>query len=144
MKVFVCILLVAVSTQCLAQLRGSGDRILGPVKTKRGLVLKENDDVRFGAGSLPSGWYKNVYASFDKFGEGKARIDEGYAYKHAVIKEFREVGSGSEKRLVALVKPKGGISVYLKAIDVEPAVDAKEIISINGVAISKLIAKKPL
>ncbi|GAB3926739.1 hypothetical protein GCM10028804_30820 [Larkinella terrae] len=129
---------------CLAQLPASGTKVSGPITTKKGLVLKAGDKVRFGAGGLSSGGYQHIYTSFEKFGQKTAGLEEGYSYKYAQIKEFREVGTGDEKRYVALVRPKGGISVNLRAIDLEPAIAAKEIISINDVAISKLISKKTI
>ncbi|GAB3327302.1 hypothetical protein GCM10027299_27750 [Larkinella ripae] len=139
--VFTCLSLTS-----LAQLPASGKKVNGPVTTKRGLVLKVGDSIRFGAGGLPSGGYQSIYTSFDKFGQKAeaSHLEEGYAYKYATIKEFREVESGTDKRFVALVKPKGGISVNFRAIDLESAIDSKEIISVNGTAISKLLAKKPI
>ncbi|MGA0557571.1 hypothetical protein ACO2Q8_13025 [Larkinella sp. VNQ87] len=144
MKPFLLLLLVCSSLNGRAQLPASGKKIVGPVTTKRGIVLKEGDQVRFGEGTLPSGGYQHIYLSFDKFGQKAAYLEEGYAYKYATIREFREVGSGSEKRLVALIRPKGGISINLRALDLEPAMAAKEIISINGTAISKLVSKKQI
>ncbi|GAB3904824.1 hypothetical protein GCM10028803_34800 [Larkinella knui] len=144
MKWILFFALASISLNGLAQLPAAGKRITGPVTTKRGIVLRAGDSVRFGEGGLPSGGYQNIYSSFDKFGQKTAGLEEGYAYKYATIKEFREVGSGDDKRYVALVRPKGGISVNFRAIDLEPAMDAKEIISINGKAISKLIVKKTI
>lgn len=117
---------------------------MGPITTKKGVVLKTGDKVRFGEGGLSLGEYQHIYTSFEKFGQKSASLEEGYRYKYAQIKEFREVGTGDEKRFVALVKPKGGISVTLRAIDLEPAMAAKEIISVNDVAIIKLIPKKTI
>lgn len=129
-----------------AQLPATGKRVAGPVTTKRGIALKEGDQVRFGEGSLASGGYQHIYLSFDKIGQKaeEAHLEEGYAYKYATIKEFREIGTGSDKRYVALIRPKGGISINFRAVDLEPAMQSKEIISINGTAISKLIAKKQI
>ncbi|GAB3250570.1 hypothetical protein GCM10027347_08430 [Larkinella harenae] len=130
----------------LAQLPASGQKVNGPVTTKRGLVLKIGDTIRFGEGKQASGGYQHIYTSFDKFGQKAAssHLEEGYAYKYAVVKEFREVGSGADKRFVALIRPKGGISVNFRALDLDPAIEAKEIIAVNGTAISKLIANKQI
>jgi hypothetical protein len=144
MKWILLLALACVSLPDWAQLPAVGKKIAGPVTTKRGIVLKAGDNVRFGEGGLPSGGYQHIYISFDKFGQKAAYLEEGYAYKYAVIKEFREVGSGEDKRYVALIRPKGGISVNLRALDIEPAMDSKEIISINGTAISKLVIKKQI
>ena len=146
MKWLLFVILIGVSLSSWAQLPATGKRVTGPVTTKRGIVLKEGDQVRFGEGGLASGGYQYVYLSFDKFGQKAevAHLEEGYAYKYATIKEFREVGSGNDKRLVALVRPKGGITINFRAVDLEPAMQSKEIISINGTAISKLIAKKQI
>lgn len=144
MKWILFFVLAVVSLNGLAQLPAVGKRISGPITTKRGIVLKAGDSVRFGKGGLPSGAYQHAYLSFDKFGQKAAALEDGYAFKYATIKEFREMGTGPDKRFVALVKPKGGINVNFRAIDLEPAMETKEIISINGTAISKLVIKKQI
>lgn len=144
MKTLLFVVLVCASLNVVAQLPASGKKVNGPVTTKRGIELKAGDLVRFGKGGLPSGGYEHIYLSFDKFGQKTAYLEEGYAYKYATIKEFREVGNGNDKRFVALIRPKGGISVNLRALDLEPAMESKEIISINNTAISKLIVKKQI
>ncbi|WP_128543169.1 hypothetical protein [Larkinella soli] len=144
MKTFASLVFFVMSAAAFAQLPGSGERLTGPVTTRKGIVLKEGDDLRFGEGIHAGGTYRYIFLSFAKFGDKASHLEEGYAYKHAVIREFREVGSGNDRRLVALVKPKGGISVYFRAIDLEPAMESKEIISVNGVAISKLVKKNQL
>lgn len=146
MKWILILALTCFSLAGWAQLPAAGQKIKGPVTTKRGLVLKEGDTIRFGEGKLTSGGYQHIYTSFDKFGQKaeSSHLEEGYAYKYAVIKEFREVGSGADKRFVALIRPKGGISVNFRALDLDPAIEAKEIIAVNGTAISKLIAKKQI
>ncbi|RAK02618.1 hypothetical protein LX87_00738 [Larkinella arboricola] len=146
MKWLLFVALIGISLTSQAQLPATGKRVYGPVTTKRGIVLKEGDQVRFGEGGLASGGYQHIYLTFDKFGQKAetAHLEEGYAYKYATIKEFREVGSGSDRRLVALIRPKGGVSIHFRAVDLEPAMQSKEIISINGTAISKLISKKQI
>ncbi|WP_234736717.1 hypothetical protein [Tellurirhabdus bombi] len=140
MKLFSAIVLLLVSTVCFGQ--NGGKRVMGPVTTTRGLVLKEGDILRFGKGSLSSGWYKNAFTSIKRIGQKDGQLDEGYAYVTTTVREFYEIGSGQNKRLVALVRPKGGISISYKAVDLDPAIDSKEIISVNGVAIPKLLPKK--
>ncbi|MFD1145005.1 hypothetical protein ACFQ4C_28005 [Larkinella insperata] len=146
MKWILLFALIGVSLASQAQLPATGKRVNGPVTTKRGIVLKEGDQIRFGEGGLASGGYQHIYLTFDKVGQKAeaAHLEEGYAYKYATVKEFREVGSGSDRRLVALVRPKGGITINFRAVDLEPAMQSKEIISINGTAISKLISKKQI
>jgi hypothetical protein len=144
MKWILFFVLAVVTLNGLAQLPAAGKRIDGPITTKRGIVLKVGDSVRFGKGGLASGAYQHIYFSFDKFGQKAASLEEGYAFKYATVREFREVGTGPDKRFVVLVRPKGGISVNFRAIDIEPAMEAKEIISINGTAISKLVVKKQI
>ncbi|MFC5410964.1 hypothetical protein ACFPMF_16715 [Larkinella bovis] len=144
MKWIFFLALISVSLQSVAQLPASGKKVTGPITTKRGIALKIGDTVRFGEGGLADGSYQHIYVSFDKFGQKTAHLEEGYGYKYAVIKEFREVDSGNDKRYVALVRPKGGISVNFRAVDLEPAMESKEIISVNGTAISKLISRKQI
>jgi hypothetical protein len=144
MKWILLLVLAGVSLNGLAQLPASGKSVKGPITTKRGIVLKVGDNVRCGEGGLSTGAYQYIYSSFDKFEQKNAHLEEGYSYKYASIREFREVGSGDTKRYVALVRPKGGINVNYKAVDLEPAMDSKEIISVNDKAIIKLIVKKPI
>jgi hypothetical protein len=139
MKAFFIVVCTLLSVCCSAQSSVKSTSISGPITTKRGVVLREGDVLRLGDGSLPSRWFKYIFTSINGFDTEKARLDEGYAFNYATIKEFREVNTRNGVKLVALVKPKGGISVYNKAVDLEPAMDAKEVIAVNGVAVYKLI-----
>ena len=137
MRALLTLAILTVSTAGFAQT--TGRTLPQSVTTRQGVTLRVGDDLRLGEGSLPSGWYKYIFTSISALDQQKGRLDDGYAYNHSTIREFREVGSGNNRRLIVLVRPKGGIHVYPKAVDIESAIGTKEVISVNGTAISKLI-----
>lgn len=136
MKASFTLLFAFLLTTSYAQTR----QTTGPVTTKHGIVIEVGDKLRMGEGSLPSGGYRYVYKSPAAFGKG--HLDGGFQYVTAEIREIQERGTGAGRTLVLLIVPKGDLNIFKKAVDIERAIDAREIIAVNGVSISKLIAKK--
>jgi|GEM_PF-6845991 len=113
----------------------------GSVTTRQGLVLNVGDRLRFGEGKMDNKAYRHAFTALRHLDKPTAHLDEGYAYTYATIRELRETGTGGNRRLLALVKPKGDLLPVNKVIDLEPALEAKEIISVNDVAVYTLLKR---
>ncbi|WP_266363520.1 hypothetical protein [Tellurirhabdus rosea] len=117
-------------------------KVTGPVTSRRGIELKEGDILRLGEGTGSGRSFRHVFTSINRLGQEASQIDGGYQYVNTTIKEFYEVGTGANRRLIVLVRPKGDMNLNMKAVDLESAIESKEVISLNGTSLYKLMRKE--
>ena len=109
-------------------------KITGPVQTRRGITLKEGDALTLGRGSNYDGAFRYLTMGIEPEGASNDRLPTHYAGKSFPIKVFRMSQTGQTTKLYASLKAN---TLYTTFVDIEAAIDAKELIAVNGQEIGK-------
>lgn len=120
---FICFLVMSLVGQ--AQ---SGNRI-DSFKTKKGVELKTGDTLQLGRGTSFDGSFQYVRMGLLLISSTNDPLPTTHANTLAVIQGFRVLKVGQGSKVYALLKAG---TFRLTYADIEPAIDAKEVIGING------------
>lgn len=113
-------------------------KIIGPIKTRKGIELKEGDTLLLGRGANHDGTFQYVKTGL-MASTAQDPLTADHAHTTAIVKLFRQHTIGKSPKLYASLKAG---TIYTAFADVEAAVDAKEIIAINGQEIGKPQARQ--
>ena len=123
-----CLLLLAISSQAQFD-----KKVIGPVKTRAGLELKEGDTLLLGRGTRYDGAFTYINMGI-LAGSTDDPMLAAHAHTTAIIKSFRVRKVGQTNKYYAALKAN---MLYTAFADLEAAIDAKELIAVNGHEIGK-------
>ena len=109
-------------------------KITGPVQTRRGITLKEGDTLTLGRGSGSDGTFRYLNMGLEPEGRANDPLPAHYAGKSFPVKVFRESQTGQVYKFYASLKAH---TLYTTFADIEAAIDAKELMAVNGREIGK-------
>ncbi|WP_375444882.1 SHOCT domain-containing protein [uncultured Fibrella sp.] len=132
MKKSFLLLLVVLSftTACFSQF---DKKIVGPITTNIGIVLKENDTLLLGKGSEYNGSFKYIKTGL-MASSAQTPLSQSHNNTQVTIKGFRSQAVGSGVKLYASLKAG---EIYTAFADLDDALKSKEIIGLNGYEIGK-------
>ncbi|NID10641.1 SHOCT domain-containing protein [Fibrivirga algicola] len=109
-----------------------------PVTLTDGITVNVGDTLRWGRGSTPYGDFKYVVQPLNVLaGTREQFLDRRYNGQWAVVKHFKvQSVKNAGNKTVAVVNPFSG---YNFAVDLEPAIEAGEIVAVN----SRRVGAKP-
>ncbi len=109
-------------------------KITGPIQTRRGITLKEGDALTLGRGSSYNGAFRYLTMGIEPEGASNDPLPTHYAGKSFPIKVFRTSQTEQKTKLFASLKAN---TLYTTFVDIEAAIDAKELVAVNGQEIGK-------